>query len=164
MCYNCYGDNMKFIKELTPYIVIVLVVVLFRTFIATPVRVDGKSMNPTLNNGEILILNKLDRKYERMDIVVFNYNNERLIKRVIGLPGESVKFEDNKLYINDTLVKDYSDSVKTKDFEISNIKDKCYFLVGDNRYDSYDSRYIGCVNESDILGTISFRVIPFTNF
>ena len=154
---------MKFIKELIPYVIIVLVVVLFRTYIATPVRVDGKSMNPTLNNGEILILNKLDKNYKRLDIVVFNYNGERLIKRVLGLPGESIKVENNKLYINGILTADYNTTVLTKDFEVSEIKDNCYFLVGDNRYDSYDSRYIGCIDEKDILGTVSFRIYPFTN-
>ena len=155
---------MKFIKELIPYVIIVLVVVLFRTYIATPVRVDGKSMNPTLINGEILILNKLDKNYKRLDIVVFNYNGERLIKRVLGLPGESIKVENNKLYINGILTDDYNTTVLTKDFEVSEIKDNCYFLVGDNRYDSYDSRYIGCIDEKDILGTVSFRIYPFTNF
>ena len=59
----------KFLKELYPYLVIVAVVVLFRTFIATPVRVDGDSMKDTLHNNDILILNKLDKSYKRFDIV-----------------------------------------------------------------------------------------------
>ena len=77
----------KIIKEVYPYIIIIVCVVLFRTFIATPVRVDGNSMNDTLNNNDILILNKLDTSYERFDIVVINYGNTKLVKRIIGLPG-----------------------------------------------------------------------------
>ena len=63
---------MRIIKELIPYIVIIVVVVLFRTFIATPVVVSGSSMDPTLKNGEILILNKLATNYNRYDIVVLD--------------------------------------------------------------------------------------------
>lgn len=151
------------IKELMPYIIIIVVVVLFRTFIATPVRVDGSSMNPTLTNGQILILNKLDKNYNRMDIVVFQYKNERLIKRVIGLPGETVLIENNKLYINDEEINDYSNDVKTADYNLGiKIPKGYYFLLGDNRYNSSDSRLIGLVNEDKILGKASLRLFPFT--
>jgi signal peptidase I len=75
------------------------VVVIFRTFIATPVRVDGDSMNDTLHNNDILILNKLEKNYDRFDIVVINYNNTKLVKRIIGLPGENISYKDNQLYI-----------------------------------------------------------------
>ena len=69
---------MKIIKELVPYVIIVLVVVLFRTFIITPVRVNGDSMNQTLKDGEILLLEKYDKKFKRFDIVVLKYNDEKL--------------------------------------------------------------------------------------
>ena len=86
---------MRIIKELIPYAVIVLVVVLIRTFIATPVIVSGSSMDPTLKNGQILILNKLARKYTRDDVVVIdvriNGKKERIVKREIGLHGETVE-------------------------------------------------------------------------
>ena len=75
----------KFLKELYPYIVIVVVVVLFRSFIATPVRVSGNSMYPTYHDGDILILNKMDKKYSRFDVVVIDLNGEKLIKRSFGL-------------------------------------------------------------------------------
>ena len=83
---------IKFIKELYTYVVIVVVVVLFRTFIATPVRVDGDSMKDTLHNNDILILNKLSKSYKRFDIVVIDYNNSKLVKRIIGLPGENISY------------------------------------------------------------------------
>ena len=90
----------KIIKELYPYVIIVVVVVLFRTFIATPVRVDGDSMKDTLHNNDILILNKMDKSYERFDIVVVDVNGAKLVKRIIGLPGENISYKDNELYIN----------------------------------------------------------------
>ena len=84
-----------------PYVIILIVVVLLRTFIITPIIVNGESMNPTLKEKQILILNKYDKKYNRGDIVVVNYINrekeERLIKRVMGLPGEKVEYNENKL-------------------------------------------------------------------
>ena len=154
---------MKFIKELVPYVVIVVVVVFFRTYIATPVRVDGDSMNPTLKNGQILILNKLDKEYERMDIVVFDYKGERLIKRVIGLPGEEVYIKDNKIYINDEEIKDYRDDVKTSDYKLNvRIPSGYYFVLGDNRSNSADSRLIGLISKDEIKGSILFRLIPLT--
>ena len=153
------------IRELIPYVVIIIIVVLFRTFIATPVRVDGSSMNPTLTNGQILILNKLDKNYQRMDIVVFKYKNERLIKRVIGLPGENVLIKDNKLYIDDLEVDDYSNDVKTRDYDLGmTIPKGYYFVLGDNRYDSSDSRILGLISEEKILGKITLRLYPFTSY
>ena len=105
----------KIIKELYPYVIIIVVVVLFRTFIATPVRVDGDSMKDTLHNNDILILNKLDNSYERFDVVVVNYNNSKLVKRVIGLPGENISYKNNELYINDKKTEDVA-TIRTSDF------------------------------------------------
>ena len=153
---------MKWIKELVPYVVIIVIVVLFRTYIATPVRVDGDSMNPTLIDGQILILNKMDKEYSRMDIVVFDYKNDRLIKRVIGLPGETVKIVDNTIYINDEAIEDYSSDVKTADYDLEIIiPSGYYFVLGDNRYNSADSRMLGLISEDDIKGTVCFRLYPF---
>lgn len=162
----------KFIKEIYPYIVIIVVVMLFRYFIATPVRVDGNSMYSTLYHGDILILNKLDRSYKRFDIVVINYGDEKVIKRVIGLPGENVEFIDNELYINGEKIKDIETS-RTVDFSlkkvygIEKLPDNYYFVVGDNRVgnNSADSRDpvngLGLINKEDIVGTTSIRVFPF---
>ena len=83
----------KFIKELIPYIVIILVVVLIRSYIITPVIVVGDSMVPTLKDNQILLLNKIDyrfNKIERYDIVVIKVGKSEIIKRVIGLPGENI--------------------------------------------------------------------------
>ena len=158
----------KVIKELIPYIIIVVVVVLFRTFIATPIRVDGPSMEDTLKDGNILILNKLNKSFKRFDIVVIYKDNIRLIKRIIGLPGENIAYKDNKLYINDKEIEDVS-LIRTNDFtleelyDIDKIPKGYYFVMGDNRTVSKDSRYydIGLIKKSEIAGTTSFRLFPF---
>ena len=158
----------KFLKELYPYIVIVVVVVLFRSFIATPVRVDGDSMKDTLYNNDILILNKLDKSYDRFDIVVVNYNNTKLVKRIIALPGENISYKNNDLYINDEKFKDI-DTSRTNDFSlkelynVDKIPDGYYFVMGDNRGNSLDSRdyRVGLVKKEDIVGTTSLRLFPF---
>lgn len=155
---------MKFIKEVVPYIIILAVVVLIRTYIVTPVIVDGESMSNTLEDGEVLILKKYDRSFDRFDIVVFNYDNEKLIKRIIGLPGESVKYKDGILYINDKEVEDkfgpltYDFSIERLD--ITTIPEGYYFALGDNRKNSSDSRIIGLISEKDITGTTSFSIWP----
>ena len=84
---------MKLVKEFIPYVIIIAVVILIRTFIVTPVQVDGHSMDPTLKDHQILILNKWKKDYNRFDIVVIDDGEERLIKRIIGLPGETLEME-----------------------------------------------------------------------
>lgn len=114
------GDNLKILKELMPYLIIITVVIFIRTFIATPVRVDGSSMVPKLKNNDILILNKLSRNYKRFDIVVVKSHNTKLVKRIIGLPGESIEYKDNVLYINGKKVKDVTPEV-TEDFDLESL-------------------------------------------
>lgn len=160
----------KFIKEIYSYVLIVVFVILFRSYIATPVRVDGDSMNDTLINNDILILNKMDKKYERFDIIVINYNNTKLVKRIIGLPGENIEYKDNTLYINDKGYKDIETS-RTKDFsikelyEVEKIPEDSYFVMGDNRNNSLDSRdyRVGFINKEDIVGVTIFRIYPFNS-
>ena len=160
---------MKIIKELVPYVVIVLAVVLFRTFIITPVRVNGDSMNQTLKDGEILLLEKYDKKFERFDIVVLNYNGEKLVKRIVGMPGESVRYLNNILYINGEKVSEKFLTEETYDFDLKvlgydKIPENYYFVVGDNRDNSLDSRLIGLISKDDIEGKAIFRIFPFNKF
>ena len=96
----------KIIKEILTYIVIILIVVLIRTFIITPVVVSGDSMKPNLNNGELLLIQKIgynSKTIKRFDIVVVKTKNndgkeEEIIKRVIGLPNEHVSYKKNCLW------------------------------------------------------------------
>ena len=154
---------MKIIKEIVPYIVIVLVVVLIRTFIITPVRVDGDSMKNTLKNGDILLLYKLG-SINRLDIIVLDEekDNEKIIKRVIGLPGETVAIKKGKIYINDKVIDDEYAYGETSDYDKVTLEDDEYFILGDNRLISKDSRYFGPIKKSEIKGKIVFRLFPFT--
>ena len=157
------------LKGFVPYIIIVIVVVLIRTFIMTPVKVNGASMNNTLKDGDILILNKLDKKFERFDIVVINLGNTKIVKRIIGLQGESVSYENDILYIDGQPLTDVSEDI-TDDFSLESLygytylPDDYYFVMGDNRNNSSDSRdyRIGIIPKSKIEGTTSIRIFPFT--
>ena len=154
---------MKVIKEVIPYIVIVVVVVLIRTFIITPVRVDGDSMKNTLKNGDILLLYKLG-SIDRFDIIVLDEekDNEKIIKRVIGLPGETVAIKKGKIYINDKVIDDEYAYGETSDYNKVTLRDDEYFILGDNRLISKDSRYFGPIKDNEIKGKIVFRLFPFT--
>ncbi len=149
--------------DFLPYIIIVLVVLIIRSFIATPVRVNGSSMETTLLNGETMILNKLAIKVKgvnRWDIVVIKTSDSFIIKRVIALPGETIKYEDDTLYINNKEVKDNYSLSETEDFkEIVLDKDE-YFVMGDNRYVSQDSRVVGPIKKETIIGKTNIRLFP----
>lgn len=159
--------NKKWIKELVPYIVIIIVVLLFKQFIATTVIVHGPSMENTLHNKDIMILDKIGMKIKgikRFDIVVIDIGTEKIIKRVIGLPGETVSYKDNKLYIDGELVEEnYSDKY-TADIEDQVLGRDQYYVLGDNRTNSLDSRVIGPVSKDKIIGHAKFIIFPFTRF
>ena len=157
----------KFIKELIPYVIIVIAVVLVRTYIATPVIVVGDSMVPTLEDNQILLLNKLDYKFneiKRYDIIVIKVGKSEIIKRVIGLPGENIEYRNNTLYINGQEESNYN--FDTEDFTLKSIcncdeipQDK-YLVLGDNRMVSSDSRIIGLIDKEDILGNTKISIWP----
>lgn len=157
---------MKFIKESIPYLIIVLVVLIIRTFIVTPIVVNGESMVPTLSGGEVMILKKYDKNYNRFDVVVVNKSVEgdSLIKRIIGLPGETIRYKKEKLYINDKIVKDKYANGTTGNFQEITLKDDEYFLMGDNRDISLDSRILGPIHKNQIEGKTSFILFPFNQF
>ena len=154
---------MKFLKEYGPYIAILIVVLIVKSFVITPIAVNGDSMFPTLEDNDIMILKKYDKEIERFDIVVVSYNNKYLIKRVIGLPGEKIKYENNRLYVNGEYIEeDFLDKATTEDFEISGkIPQGYYFVMGDNREVSYDSRSMGAFSINKILGKTNYTLYPF---
>ena len=156
---------MKIIKEILPYVLIIIAVILIRTFIITPVRVDGASMDQTLEDGQILLLYKL-ANVDYGDIVVLHEEKEGeiIIKRIIGMPKDTVSIKDNTVYVNDEeLEEDYAYG-ETSDYEEITLGDDEYFILGDNRPISKDSRYFGPVKEDEIIGKVIFRLWPFNKF
>ena len=154
---------IKFFKELIPYVVILIIVVLIRTYIVTPIMVNGGSMLPTLNGGEIMLLKKYG-EIKRFDVVVVNTGDDEIIKRVIAMPGESIDCENGIIYVNGyKQEEEYSKGI-TSDFSKVVLKDNEYFVLGDNREDSKDSRYYGPFSEDKIEGITNFVIFPFGEF
>lgn len=156
-------------KDIIEYVVIIVIVLLFRRFLFSPIRVTGASMLPTLNDGDIMILNKIGysiKGLNRFDIVVVKSDNEKIIKRVIGLPSEHVEYKDDKLYINGEEVDEPYDRKETEDFVLemlgeNKIPEGKYLVLGDNRPISKDSRIIGLIDKKDIVGYTSIVIYPF---
>ena len=160
---NKNNKFILFLKEFVPYIVAIILVIVLKKYLYTPIKVNGESMMKTLYDGDIMILDIIGYKKDglkRFDIVVVDEGNELIIKRVIGLPGESVEYKNNKLYINGRVVKDKYPSNKTDDFSIEVPKGE-YFVLGDNRGNSMDSRVFGTFSKSDILGKTNLIIFPF---
>lgn len=151
------------IKEYSIYVIIILVVVLIRTFLVTPIKVNGPSMESTLKDGYFMILKKYDKSFERGDIVVVKTKDDRIIKRVIGLPKEDIEYKDNELYIDGKKIEQKYGYGHTNDFTDYCGNDE-YFVLGDNREDSTDSRILGCIQKEDILGKTDFVFFPFGKF
>lgn len=181
---------MRFLKEIIEWIVVIavsmLLYLLITTFLVSPYTVKGKSMDYTFANNDKVFINKLGSKYERGDEIVFHANaNDDYIKRVIGVPGDTVEMIDDVLYINgqqfeepylDKMKKELRDSGKTTsltpDFNIEylastkskTVPEGTYFVLGDNRQNSTDSRAFGFVDEKEIVGDVVLRYYPFTSF
>ena len=162
------------IKEVFSYILIILLVIVIRVFIFDPIKVDGPSMDNTLQDGQILILNKfIYRKNDinRYDIVVIKLDNgEKIIKRVIGLPNDEIEIKDNKVFANGEELDNSFTSSKTEDFDMGEklgwkkVPSDQYFVLGDNRDVSKDSRVLGFIKKDQIIGKAVFRIWPFGKF
>lgn len=161
----------EFIIDFIKLIIVVIIILILMIYVVSITQVVGDSMINTLNDGDVLILNKLKYRLgeiERGDIISLKYTDTKyLIKRVIGLPGDSISIKNNKIYINGELyVEDYlEEDLVYDDFELSSlgyeeIPEGMYFVLGDNRENSLDSREIGLVKEEDIIGKVSLRIWP----
>jgi signal peptidase I len=165
-----WSESVKLLRDV---FLIIVVFILFGVFIAQPVVVEGTSMLPQLHDGERLLVNKLIYykiqsvswgHIERGDIVVFWFPKEpdkSYVKRVIGLPGETVEIRSGKVLIdgqelNETyLDTEHNQTLPT--FPPRKVDDHFYFVMGDNRDNSSDSRYWGLVPEKYIYGKAFFR-------
>lgn len=162
--------NKSILKDILSYVLIILAVVAIRVFIFDPIRVDGPSMDKTLSNGEVVILNKYEyrkKDIKRYDIVVVKIDGKKIIKRVIGLPNEKIEIKDNKVYANGEELDSSFASSKAKDFTMSDIglvkiPGDSYFVMGDNRAVSLDSRYpeVGTIKKDQILGKAALIIWP----
>ncbi|TNV69105.1 signal peptidase I [Trichococcus shcherbakoviae] len=150
--------------------------IVIRTYLFYPFQVVGDSMVPTLETGDRLILNKL-ADIDRFDIVVFpapDGTDEEYVKRIIGLPGDEITYFQDELYINNEKVEEHyleplreaSDQVLTGDFTLfsltgeATVPDDMYFVLGDNRSVSKDSRVFGFIPAAQIEGTADLRLWP----
>ena len=155
---------MEKMKELMPYIVIFVFVILLKLFVVTPIRVNGTSMMNTLHPKDIMILNKtayLTKGPKRFDIVVVRLDDEDIIKRVIGLPGEVIEYKDNVLYVNGKKVEEKVKGLETADYKSEKIPAGSYLVMGDNREASYDGRAFGFIKKNQVLGRTSLVILPF---
>ena len=157
------GKITKWLKENIVFLIILTAIIITRIFFFSPIRVNRTSMHPTLQDKEFMILNKISLKQgiNRFDIVVVQENNKYIIKRVIGLPGESVMYKDSKLYINGKVIEDNYSKTTTNDFDNVVLGENEYFVMGDNRAVSSDSRIIGPVNIKNIKGKTNLIIFPF---
>lgn len=159
------------------YIVIVLVLAFVVIhFIGQRTQVSGPSMIPALEDKDNLIVDKLSYRFRdpsRFDIVVFPYYYEKetyYIKRIIGLPGETVQLDNGSIYINGEVLEETYGKEATQDSGIAEnpivLGDDEYFVMGDNRNESKDSRdpSVGNIKRADIIGRAWVRIWPFSKF
>ena len=167
------NSGKDFLKEVLNLVVIAVVIVIpFRLFIAQPFIVDGLSMYPTYNNGHYLIIDEISYRFEdpkRGSVMVFKYPKDPskyFVKRVIGLPGEKVEINRGMVTIINsenpeglTLEEPYVKFPKDETLNYE-LKEGEYFVMGDNRASSADSRIWGAVPEENIIGRPIVRFIP----
>lgn len=144
-----------------------------RTFVFELVRVDGDSMLPTLTTDERLFVEKISKLSEDGlnigDIIIVHYpgeENRSYVKRIVGLPGDKLKVENGKLWRNGVLIQEnYTlDSRMNYDFEEYIVPEDSYFVMGDNRNDSMDSRVVGSISRSEIVGHAVCVIWPIWEF
>ncbi|KGX92635.1 signal peptidase [Pontibacillus halophilus JSM 076056 = DSM 19796] len=172
-----WKKSMRFMRTVLFALVFAL---LFRSYLFASYVVDGKSMEPTLYDGNLLMVNKVIYDWNdvnHLDVVVFHYNEqEDYVKRVIGLPGDTIEYREDTLYLNGQAVnEDYLDPFRpengealTQDFTLTEVTgektvpDGSMFVLGDNRAESLDSRYFGFVPIDSIVGKVDVRYWPIS--
>ena len=172
--YRPYEPVMKFIVDI---VLIICAAYLFVMAFFTNVNVVGHSMNDTLNDGDVALINKVAYyfgKPDRYDVIAFEPKvanvSEYYIKRIIGLPGETVQIKDGRVYIDGSLLKNdvidmqiYNAGIASEPVKLGANE---YFVLGDNRNNSDDSRFsnAGLVSLDSIIGKIWLVAYPFRNF
>ncbi len=166
-----------FIWEIFKITIIALAIVIpIRYFLFQPFFVKGQSMAPNFETGDYLIVDEISYRFQepqRGEVIIFRYSQKpsyRFIKRIIGLPGEIVEIKEGKVIIyknNQPQVLDESDylpsSVKTPGNILITLGEDEYFVLGDNRAFSFDSRSFGFLPEKEIIGRVFIRAWPFVD-
>lgn len=174
--YKTPAQMREIIGTILYLLAVVLITVLFVKFVGQRTHVNGESMNPTLEDGDNLIVDKISYRFtdpERYDIIVFPYQYQEdtfYIKRIIGMPGETVQIIDGMVYIDgEVLEESYGKEV----MEYTGIagdpvvlEEDEYFVLGDNRNNSSDSRdpSVGNIKKEKIIGKAFIRIWPFRKF
>jgi|AntAceMinimDraft_16_1070373.scaffolds.fasta_scaffold00591_13 signal peptidase I len=169
---------LLFIWEITKIAIIALIIVVpIRAFVFQPFFVRGASMEPNFHDFDYLIVDEISYRFRqphRGDVIVFynpNNNSQRFIKRVIGLPGETIRVSEGKVSIKQNAGDDFfilneaaylSENVKTPGNREMFLEQGQYFVMGDNRGVSLDSRSFGALEEDLLIGKESFRLWPLT--
>ena len=149
--------------------IVAAVAVLISTLVLPVLQIEGTSMEPTLSNGDIVLLMTTTR-FDRGDLCGFEWNNKLLIKRVIGIPGDWIEIDvDGTVYLNgEELEEPYVQQMALGECDLDfpyQVPQEQYFVIGDMRESSIDSRntLIGCIEKDQIVGKVFFRVWPFKN-
>lgn len=153
-------------------IIAVILAFLLRTFVFATSIVEGESMHPALEDGERIVFNKLVyiiSEPARGDIIIIQHPQKNYVKRIIGLPNETIEMKDHTLFIDgvkqdSTFVNEYNELL-TGNFGPIEIPEDSYFVMGDNRAISKDSRNgLGFIDRSDIIGRSEFVIYPFSEW
>lgn len=165
------SKRSEFLELVRFTIITFLIVIPIRIFIAQPFIVNGESMVPTFNNGDYLIIDEISYRThepERGEVVVFKFENDRfLIKRIIGLPGEKVTISGDRITITEAdgtkveLEEGYINE-EFSSYGTWNLGEEEYFVLGDNRNASSDSRTWGILHREDIVGKTFLRLFPLS--
>ena len=174
-------NNKKYFYSILEMMILIVVTICVFKFVVIPVRIDGSSMENTLHDKSIALINTIavsEKNIKRFDVVVVNSKelNEKIIKRVIGLPGETVEFKNDVLYIDGKEVEQsfldekyveeskmiYNTKLFTDDFKVE-VGEGEYFVMGDNSIKSMDSRVLGCFTIDDIIGDNGMIIYPFSD-
>lgn len=162
-----------FKQELVEWIVTIVaaltIALVIRTFLFEPVRVDGRSMLETLQNGEIMFVTKpeyLAGDPQRFDVVICHYpdrGNTNFVKRVVGLPGDTVEVKDGYLYVNgEKYEEEYLTYRPNYNLAAYTVPEDMFFVLGDNRSNSNDSHLIGPISRDMIVGHVRQVIWPLS--
>jgi len=163
---------LSFTLEIVKIVVIAAAIVIpIRYFLFQPFFVEGQSMDPNFASGDYLIIDEISYRFsqpERGDVIVFKYplnDSRRLIKRIIGLPGETIVIADCRVIINNNVLDEsaYLNDICTSGNMTVILGDNEYFVLGDNREFSFDSRSFGILQKDLIIGRVFIRAWPINS-